>query len=99
MNYAIRFKYAVTVPRKLLLTWARLLLEIKVVRKLVLGIKGETDCHQVNIVTGEATVIDKKYGEMRRGDLGMRRTCCFVPVANAIYSSHSGVDGMDYWTP
>ena len=31
----------------------------KVVRKLVLGIKAKLTAHQVNIVTGEATIVDK----------------------------------------
>ena len=54
---------------KLLLTWARLLLKSKVVRSWCWH-QGEIDSHQVNIVTGEATVIDKNT--VKRGDLRMR---------------------------
>ena len=52
-------KYAVTVPEASFDLGKIVARKSKVVRKLVLGIKAKLTAHQVNIVTGEATVIDK----------------------------------------
>ena len=59
-------KYAVTVPEASFDLGKIVARKQKVVRKLVLGIKAKLTAHGVNIVTGEATVIDKntvKCGE------------------------------------
>ena len=69
----------------------------KVVRKLVLGIKAKLTAHGVNIVTGEATVVDKntvKCGE-ETYECDNLLLCAgsdtFIPPI-------PGVENVDYWT-
>ena len=52
-------KYAVNVPEASFDLGKIVARKSKVVRKLVLGIKAKLTAHQVNIVTGEATIVDK----------------------------------------
>ena len=69
----------------------------KVVRKLVLGIKAKLTAHQVNIVTGEATVIDKntvKCGE----EIYECENLLLCTGSDTFIPPIPGVDGMDYWT-
>ena len=52
-------KYAVNVPEASFDLGKIVARKSKVVRKLVLGIKAKLTAHQVNIVTGEAVIVDK----------------------------------------
>ena len=52
-------KYAVNVPEASFDLGKIVARKSKVVRKLVLGIKAKLTAHQVHIVTGEATIVDK----------------------------------------
>ena len=90
-------KYAVTVPEASFDLGKIVARKQKVVRKLVLGIKAKLTAHGVNIVTGEATVIDKntvKCGE-ETYECDNLLLCAgsdtFIPPI-------PGVENVDYWT-
>ncbi|WP_455663629.1 dihydrolipoyl dehydrogenase [Phocaeicola sp.] len=90
-------KYAVTVPEASFDAAKIVARKSKVVRKLVLGIKAKLTAHHVNIVTGEATIIDKntiKCGEETyecENLLLCTGSETFIPPI-------PGVDTVDYWT-
>lgn len=65
-------KYAVTVPEASFDLGKIVARKSKVVRKLVLGIKAETDCPSGEYSDGRGYCHRQEYGEMRRGDLRMR---------------------------
>ena len=76
---------------KLLLTWARLLPGNQS------GIQAKLTAHQVNIVTGEATVIDKnavKCGE----EIYECENLLLCTGSDTFIPPIPGVDGVDYWT-
>ena len=90
-------KYAVTVPEASFDLGKIVARKQKVVRKLVLGIKAKLTAHGVNIVTGEASVIDKntvKCGE-ETYECDNLLLCAgsdtFIPPI-------PGVEEVDYWT-
>ena len=90
-------KYAVTVPEASFDLAKIVARKQKVVRKLVLGIKAKLTVHGVNIVNGEATVIDKntvKCGE-ETYECDNLLLCAgsdtFIPPI-------PGVEEVDYWT-
>ena len=90
-------KYAVTVPDASFDLAKIVARKQKVVRKLVLGIKAKLTAHGVNIVTGEATVIDKntiQCGE-ETYECDNLLLCAgsdtFIPPI-------PGVENVDYWT-
>ena len=56
----------------------------KVVRKLVLGIKAKLTAHQVNIVTGEATIVDKNTIQCG-GETYECENCCCVPAVKHLF--------------
>ena len=90
-------KYAVTVPEASFDLGKIVARKSKVVRKLVLGIKAKLTAHQVNIVTGEATVIDKntvKCGE----EIYECENLLLCTGSDTFIPPIPGVDGMDYWT-
>ena len=90
-------KYAVTVPEASFDLGKIVARKSKVVRKLVLGIKAKLTAHQVNIVTGEATVIDKntvKCGE----EIYECENLLLCTGSDTFIPPIPGVDGVDYWT-
>ena len=90
-------KYAVTVPEASFDLGKIVARKQKVVRKLVLGIKAKLTAHGVNIVTGEAMVVDQhtvKCGEetYECENLLLCAGCdTFIPPI-------PGVESVDYWT-
>ena len=90
-------KYAVTVPEASFDLGKIVARKSKVVRKLVLGIKAKLTAHQVNIVTGEATVIDKntvKCGE----EIYECENLLLCTGSDTFIPPIPGVDGVDHWT-
>ena len=90
-------KYAVTVPEASFDLGKIVARKSKVVRKLVLGIKAKLTAHQVNIVTGEATVIDKntvKCGE----EIYECENLLLCTGSDTFIPPIPGVAGVDYWT-
>ena len=71
-------KYAVSVPEVSFDLPKIIARKQKVVRKLVLGVKGKLTAHGVTIVSGEATVTDKNHVECggRAGQQGTARFAC-----------------------
>lgn len=90
-------KYAVTVPEASFDAAKIVARKSKVVRKLVLGIKAKLTAHNVNIVTGEATVIDKniiKCGE----ETYECENLLLCTGSETFILPIPGVDTVDYWT-
>ncbi len=90
-------KYAVNVPEASFDAAKIVARKQKVVRKLVLGIKSKLTAHGVNIVTGEATILDKntvKCGE-ETYECDNLLLCTgsdtFIPPI-------PGLDTVNYWT-
>lgn len=90
-------KYAVAVPEASFDLPKIIARKAKVVRKLVLGIKAKLTAHQVNIVTGQAEILDRNHiacnGETY--ECGKLILCTgsetFIPPVN-------GIGEVDYWT-
>lgn len=90
-------KYAVTVPEASFDLPKIIARKQKVVRKLVLSIKAKLTAHQVAIVTGEATVIDKntvKCGE----EIYECDNLLLCAGSETFMPSIPGVEEVDYWT-
>ncbi|ADV42756.1 dihydrolipoyl dehydrogenase [Bacteroides helcogenes] len=90
-------KYAVNVPEVSFDLPKIIARKQKVVRKLVLGVKGKLTAHGVNIVTGAATIIDKNHVQCGEETYECENLLLctgsetFVPPI-------SGVDTVPYWT-
>lgn len=90
-------KYAVNVPEVSFDLPKIIARKQKVVRKLVLGVKGKLTAHNVVIVTGEATIIDRNHilcGEETYGCENLLLCTgseTFIPPI-------PGVDSVSYWT-
>lgn len=90
-------KYAVNVPEVSFDLPKIIARKQKVVRKLVLGVKGKLTAHNVAIVTGEATIIDRNHilcGEETyecENLLLCTGSETFIPPI-------PGVDSVSYWT-
>lgn len=90
-------KYAVNVPEVSFDLPKIIARKQKVVRKLVLGVKGKLTAHNVVIVTGEATIIDRNHilcGEETyecENLLLCTGSETFIPPI-------PGVDSVSYWT-
>ena len=69
----------------------------KVVRKLVLGVKGKLTAHGVNIVQGEATIIDKNTVECG-GETYDCENLILCTGSETFVPPISGVDTVPFWT-
>lgn len=77
-------KYAVNVPEASFDLGKIVARKSKVVRKLVLGIKAKLTAHQVHIVTGEATIVDKNTINAVGKPTNVR-ICCCVPAVKHLF--------------
>lgn len=90
-------KYAVTVPEASYDLGKIVARKAKVVRKLVLGIKSKLTACGVNIVTGEATIVDKNTVKCAEETYECKNLILctgsetFIPPV-------PGVENVDYWT-
>ncbi len=90
-------KYAVNVPEASVDLPKIVARKQKVVRKLVLGIKAKLTAHQVTIVTGEATIVNKnqvKCGE----ELYECDNLLLCTGSETFVPPIPGVEEVDYWT-
>ena len=90
-------KYAVTVPEASFDLAKIIARKQKVVRKLVLGIKAKLTAHQVTIVNGEATVVNKnmvKCGE----EIYECDNLLLCTGSETFIPPIPGVEEVDYWT-
>lgn len=90
-------KYAVQVPEVSFDLPKIIARKQKVVRKLVLGVKGKLTAHGVNIVSGEATVIDKnrvKCGE----EVYECDNLLLCAGSETFIPPIPGIDTVPYWT-
>ena len=90
-------KYAVTVPEASFDLAKIVARKQKVVRKLVLGIKAKLTAHQVNIVNGEASIIDAhtiQCGE----DTYECENLLLCTGSETFIPPIPGVAEVDYWT-
>jgi len=90
-------KYAVQVPEVSFDLPKIIARKQKVVRKLVLGVKGKLTAHGVTIVSGEATVIDKnrvKCGE----EVYECDNLLLCAGSETFIPPISGIDTVPYWT-
>lgn len=69
----------------------------KVVRKLVLGVKGKLTAHNVVIVNGEATVIDKNHIQCG-DDVYECENLLLCTGSETFVPPIPGVDAVPYWT-
>ena len=69
----------------------------KVVRKLVLGIKAKLTAHQVNIVTGEAVIVDKNTIQCG-GETYECENLLLCTGSETFIPPIPGVENVDYWT-
>ena len=90
-------KYAVTVPEASFDLGKIIARKSKVVRKLVLGIKAKLTAHQVNIVTGEAEIMDKNH--VRCGDEVYECEKMIVCTGSETFVPPiTGIGEVNYWT-
>lgn len=90
-------KYAVTVPEAGFDLPKIISRKAKVVRKLVLGIKAKLTAHQVNIVSGEAKIIDKNH--IRCNDEVYECEKMIVCTGSETFVPPvAGIDNVNYWT-
>lgn len=90
-------KYAVQVPEVSFDLSKIIARKQKVVRKLVLGVKGKLTAHGVTIVSGEATVIDKnrvKCGE----EVYECDNLLLCAGSETFIPPIPGIDAVPYWT-
>lgn len=69
----------------------------KVVRKLVLGIKGKLAAHGVTVVNGEATVVDKNHVRCGEETYGCDNLL-LCTGSDTFVPSIPGLDTISYWT-
>ena len=90
-------KYAVNVPEVSFDLSKIIVRKQKVVRKLVLGVKGKLSAHNVSVVTSEATVIDKNH--IRCGEETYEcENLLLCTGSETIIPPIPGMDSVPYWT-
>ncbi len=90
-------KYAVQVPEVSFDLPKMLARKQKVVRKLVLGIKSKLTSQQVEIVNGEAMVLDR--GHIRCGETIYEcENLLLCTGSESVIPSIPGIDSVPYWT-
>lgn len=90
-------KYAVNVPEASFDLGKIVARKSKVVRKLVLGIKAKLTAHQVNIVTGEAVIVDKNTIQCG-GETYECENLLLCTGSETFIPPIPGVENVDYWT-
>ena len=90
-------KYAVSVPEVSFDLPKIIARKQKVVRKLVLGIKGKLTAHGVTIVSGEATVTDKNHVECG-GETYECDNLLLCTGSETFVPAIPGIDKVPYWT-
>lgn len=90
-------KYAVNVPEVSFDLPKIIARKQKVVRKLVLGVKGKLTAHGVNIVQGEATVIDKNT-VLCGGETYECENLILCTGSETFIPPIPGVDTVPFWT-
>ena len=90
-------KYAVSVPEVSFDLPKFIARKQKVVRKLVLGIKGKLTAHGVTIVSGEATVTDKNHVECG-GETYECENLLLCTGSETFVPAIPGIDKVPYWT-
>lgn len=90
-------KYAVSVPEVSFDLPKIIARKQKVVRKLVLGVKGKLTAQGVTMVSGEATVIDKNH--VKCGEEVYECDNLLLCAGSETFIPHiPGVDSVPYWT-
>ena len=90
-------KYAVNVPEVSFDLSKIIVRKQKVVRKLVLGVKGKLSAHNVSVVTGEVTVIDKNH--IRCGEETYEcENLLLCTGSETFIPPIPGMDSVPYWT-
>ena len=90
-------KYAVNVPEVSFDLSKIIVRKQKVVRKLVLGVKGKLSAHNVSVVTSEATVIDKNH--IRCGEETYEcENLLLCTGSETFIPPILGMDSVPYWT-
>ena len=90
-------KYAVSVPEVSFDLPKIIARKQKVVRKLVLGVKGKLTAHGVTIVSGEATVTDKNHVECG-GETYECENLLLCTGSETFVPAIPGIDKVSYWT-
>lgn len=90
-------KYAVTVPEAAFDLGKIVARKQKVVRKLVLGIKAKLAAHGVQIVAGEATVVDRHTVQCG-GEAYECENLLLCTGSETFIPPIPGVENVDYWT-
>ena len=90
-------KYAVSVPEVSFDLPKIIARKQKVVRKLVLGVKGKLTAHGVTIVSGEATVTDKNHVECG-GETYECDNLLLCTGSETFVPAIPGIDKVSYWT-
>lgn len=90
-------KYAVSVPEVSFDLPKMIARKQKVVRKLVLGVKGKLTAHGVTIVSGEAIVTDKNHVECG-GETYECENLLLCTGSETFIPPIPGVDAVPYWT-
>ena len=90
-------KYAVSVPEVSFDLPKIIARKQKVVRKLVLGVKGKLTAHGVTIVSGEATVTDKNHVECG-GETYECENLLLCTGSETFVPAIPGIDKVPYWT-
>jgi dihydrolipoamide dehydrogenase len=90
-------KYAVTVPEASFDLAKIIARKQKVVRKLVLGIKSKLTAHNVAIVSGEATIIDKNHVQCGE-EVYECENLLLCTGSETFIPPIPGVEDVDYWT-
>ena len=90
-------KYAVTVPEASFDLGKIVARKSKVVRKLVLGVKGKLTAHGVNIVQGEATIINKNTVQCS-GETYECENLILCTGSETFIPPIPGVDTVPFWT-
>ena len=90
-------KYAVNVPEVSFDLSRIIARKQKVVRKLVLGVKGKLTAHSVTMVSGEATIIDKNHVQCGE-DIYECENLLLCTGSETFIPPISGVDAVPYWT-
>ena len=90
-------KYAVNVPEVSFDLPKIIARKQKVVRKLVLGVKGKLTAHGVSVVTGAATIIDKNHVQCGE-EIYECENLLLCTGSETFVPPIPGVDTVSYWT-
>ncbi|MFV0546327.1 MAG: dihydrolipoyl dehydrogenase [Bacteroides sp.] len=90
-------KYAVTVTEVTYDLPKIIARKSKVVRKLVLGVKGKLTAHQVDILNGEAHIVDKQTVRCGEEEYGCEHLL-ICTGSETFIPPIPGVDQVSYWT-